>query len=161
METPIKNAHDLKVEIARLKNLEVDQAVALKARFNGPAAIFSTLLSVFPKSPTVDGVKSAGFFDQDFLGLISRVALPFALNKTVFKHSNFIVKTLVGILSQKASHYISEDAVGGIWSKAKSMFSKIMKKKADDDREIIPAYAKYYKEGEAENRQGEAPEYAG
>jgi hypothetical protein len=146
METPIRNVHDLKVEIARLKNLEIDQSVALKARFSSPSAIFSTMLSIFPKSPTVDGVRSAGFFDQDFLGLISRIALPLTLNKTIFKHSNFLVKTLVGILSQKASHYISEDAVGGIWSKAKGLFNQITKKKGD--KEIIPAYSKYYKEGE-------------
>ena len=159
METTIRNVHDLKVEIARLKNLETDQSIALKARFSSPSAIFSTALSIFPKSPTVDGVKSAGFFDQDFLGLISRIALPLTLNRTLFKHSNFLVKTLVGILSQKASHYISEDAVGGIWSKAKGLFSKLTKKKTD--KEIIPAYSKYYQEGEAHNREGEGGVYAG
>lgn len=146
METPIRNVHDLKVEIARLKNLEMDQSVALKARFSSPSAIFSTMLSIFPKSPTIDGVKSAGFFDQDFLGLISRIALPLTLNKTIFRRSNFLVKTLVGLLSQKASHYISEDAVSNIWSKAKGFINKITKKKGDI--EIIPAYSKYYKEGE-------------
>jgi hypothetical protein len=159
METPIKHIHDLKVEIARLKNLEVEQAVALKARFHSPSAILSTAMTLFPKSPTVDGIKGAGFFNQDFLGLISRIALPLTLNKTLFKNSNFIVKTLVGILSQKASHYISGEAVGGVWDKAKSIFSKFTKKK-DDDREIIPAYAKYYKEGEPGNREGEGSDYS-
>lgn len=158
MDTPIKNVTDLKVEIGRLKNLEVEQSVALKARFQGPSAIFSTLLSLFPKSATVDGVKGAGFFDQDFLGLISRIALPFALNKTVFKNSNFIVKTLVGLLSQKASHYISEDSVGGIWGKAKSLFANLTKKK--DDKEIIPGYEKYYEPGANPNHEGEGA-YAG
>ncbi|MFA6083739.1 hypothetical protein [Mucilaginibacter sp.] len=160
METTIRNVHDLKVEIARLKNLEMDQSVALKLRFNSPSAIFSTMLSIFPKSPTIDGVKSAGFFDQDFLGLISRIALPLTLNKTLFKNSNFLVKTLVGLVSQKASHYISEDAVSGIWGKAKAIFNKFTKKK-DDDKEVIPAYSKYYKEGEAHNREGEGGGYAG
>jgi len=155
MEIIIHNANDLKVEIARLKNLEVDQSVALKARFSSPSAIMSTAMSLFPKSPTVDGVKSAGFFSQDFLGLISRIALPLTLNKTLFKNSNFLVKTLVGVLSQKASHYISEDAVTGVWGKAKALFNKFTKKK-DDDREIIPAYSKYYKEGApTENHEGE------
>jgi hypothetical protein len=97
MDILIHNVNDLKVEIARLKNLEVEQAVALKARFSSPAAIFSTAMSLFPKSPTVDGVKNESFFSQDFLGLISRIALPLTLNKTIFKHSNFLVKTLVGI----------------------------------------------------------------
>ena len=160
MDTPINNIHDLKLEIARLKNLETDQAVALRARFAGPSALFSSFLSIFPKSPTVDGVKGASFFDQDFLGLVSRIVLPLTLNKTLFKNSNFLVKTLVGVLSQKASHYISEDAVGGIWGKAKSIFEKFTKKK-DEDKDIIPAYSKYYKEGEAHNRQGEEGAYAG
>ncbi|MBK0380219.1 hypothetical protein [Mucilaginibacter segetis] len=140
MDTPIKNINDLKIEIARLKNLEVEQSVALKLRFNSPSAIFATAMTLFPKSPTVDGVKSAGFFNQDFLGLISRIALPLTLNKTIFKHSNFLVKTLVGLLSQKASHYISEDAVGGIWDKAKALFNKYTKK--------TPEAPAYYTKGE-------------
>lgn len=136
MDILIHNANDLKVEIARMKNLEVEQSVALRARFSSPTAIFSTAMSLFPKSPTVDGVKNESFFSQDFLGLISRIALPLTLNKTLFKNSNFLVKTLVGILSQKASHYISEDSVTGIWDKAKGLFSKFTKKKDED--KVVP-----------------------
>jgi hypothetical protein len=143
MEILIHNVNDLKVEIARLKNLEVEQSVALRARFSSPAAIFSTAMSLFPKSPTVDGVKSESFFSQDFLGLISRIALPLTLNKTIFKHSNFLVKTLVGILSQKASHYISEDSVSGVWGKAKSLFNKFTKKKDEPKEPVaVPVYSK-------------------
>nr|WP_294940762.1 hypothetical protein [uncultured Mucilaginibacter sp.] len=140
MEILIQNANDLKVEIARLKNMEVEQSVALRARFSSPAAIFSTAMSLFPKSPTVDGVKNESFFSQDFLGLISRIALPLTLNKTIFRHSNFLVKTLVGILSQKASHYISEDSVSGVWGKAKALFAKFTKKK-DEGKPVVTAYA--------------------
>jgi hypothetical protein len=81
METPIRNIFELQGEIGRLKNLEVEQAIALKARFSGPSAIFSTVLSLFPKSPTVDGIKGAGFFNQDFLGLVSRFVLTFNLKQ--------------------------------------------------------------------------------
>src|SRR4051812_37659017 len=102
MDTPIRNIFELQTEIGRLKNLEAQQAIALKTRLAGPSAIFSTFMSLFPKSPDTDGVKSAGLFQQDFLGLLSRFVLPITLNKTLFKHSNFIVKALVGILSQKA-----------------------------------------------------------
>ncbi|MET3977648.1 hypothetical protein ABIB62_000215 [Mucilaginibacter sp. UYP25] len=149
METPIRNIFELQGEIGRLKNLEAEQAVALKARFSGPAAIFSTAMSLFPGSSTIDGVKNAGFFQQDFLGLISRFVLPLALNKTLFKHSNFIVKTLVGILSQKASHYVSEDNVVGVWDKAKGLFNNLFKKKEKNETEIlldkddVPAYQAY------------------
>jgi hypothetical protein len=151
MGTPIRNILELQGEIGRLKNLEAQQAVALKARFSGPSAIFTTVLSLFPKSPTVDGIKGAGFFNQDLLGLVSRFALPLALNKTLFRHSNFIVKTLVGILSQKASHYISEDNVSGVWGKAKGLFNNLFKKKDKKDKETgivlekddVPAYQPY------------------
>lgn len=130
METPIRDIQELKSEIARLKNLEVIQSGALKARFSGPGAIFSTVLSLFPgTSSTIDGVKSAGFFKQDFLGLISRFLLPLTLNKTLFRKSNFIVKTIVGILSQKASGYINEESVTSVWDKAKGIFNNLFKKK--------------------------------
>ncbi|AMR31218.1 hypothetical protein A0256_07150 [Mucilaginibacter sp. PAMC 26640] len=160
MEIIVHNIDDLKVEIARLKNLESHQSIALKARFASPSAVMSTAMSLFPKSPTIDGIKHGSFFSQDFLGLISRIALPMTLNKTLFRNSNFLVKTLVGILSQKASHYVSEDAVTGVWDKAKALFGKFTKKK-DVHKEIIPAYAKYYKEGASENHEGEPPAYAG
>ncbi len=151
METPIRNIHELQVEIGRLKNLEAHQSVALKARFSGPAAIFSTVLSLFPGSSTADGVKSASFFNQDFLGLVSRFLLPLTLNKTLFRKSNFIVKTLVGILSQKASHYISEENVSGVWGKAKGVFNNLFKKKKDTaeaeaivpEEDGVPAYQPY------------------
>ena len=108
-------------EIYRLEGIEAEQAAALKTRFSSPGAVFSTLLSLFPKSADNENHKS-GLFHQDFIGLISRLVLPVALNKTLFKNSGFIVKTLVGLLSQKASNYISEDSISGVWDKAKSLF---------------------------------------
>lgn len=141
MDTPIRNTEDLKLEIARLKGIELDQAVELKLRFSSPMAIISTAMSLFPKSPTVDGVKNESFFSQDFVGLLSRIVLPLTLNKTLFRHSNFLVKTLVGILSQKASHYISEDSVQGIWGKAKTLFAKFTQKNTEG-KTPVTAYAK-------------------
>jgi hypothetical protein len=126
MDISINNASELKAEIARLKMIREEQSIAIKARFSSPSAVFSTLFSIFPKS---DGTKGSGFFSQDIFGLLSRVLLPLTLNKTIFKNSNFLVKTLIGFLSQKASHFISEDSVTGIWGKVKSLFEK--KKPAD------------------------------
>ena len=125
MQLPIKNIDDLRIEISRLRGVEKEQSIALSKRFNTPSALFSTLLSLFPKSPVADGEKSQGFFNQDIVGLISRFILPFTLNKTIFRHSGFIVKTLVGIVSQKVSHFITEDSLIGLWDKVKTIFSKI------------------------------------
>lgn len=122
MDVSIKNSNDLKAEIVRLQLLKQEQGDAIKARFSSPAATFSTLYSLFPK-PGGDGSRNS-IFNQDFLGVLSRILLPLTLNKTIFRHSNFVVKALVGFLSQKASHFISEDAVVGLWGKVKSIFDK-------------------------------------
>ena len=111
MTAPIKNITDLRMEINRLRGVEQEQSIAISKRFNTPSALFSTLLSLFPKSPVQDGEKSQGFFNQDIVGLISRFILPFTLNKTIFRHSNIIIKTLVGIVSQRVSHFITEDSL--------------------------------------------------
>jgi hypothetical protein len=120
MDLHIRNIDDLRSEISRLKDVKQQQEIALGERFSGPGAIFSTVMSLFPKSAATDAFKG-----QDLVGLLSRIALPFALNKTVFRNSNFLVKTIVGLVSQKASHFISEDSVSGLVDKAKSLLSKI------------------------------------
>jgi len=120
----IRNSTDLKAEIYRLESVSKEQGDALKVHFSSPGAIFSTIFSMIFKPSTEDDEKSGGIFSQDFLGLISRFVLPLALNKTLFRNSNFIVKALVGLVSQKASHYISEDSVGNIWHKIKDAFDE-------------------------------------
>ncbi|MDB5151938.1 MAG: hypothetical protein JWR54_689 [Mucilaginibacter sp.] len=126
MDTSIKNISDLKAEIARLHIVKEQQRTALKARFNTPSALFHTIISLYPKSH--DGDSKSSIFNQDFFGLLSRILLPLTLNKTLFRNSNFVIKALVGFLSQKASHFISEDSVTGLWGKLKSMFAKKDKK---------------------------------
>jgi hypothetical protein len=119
----IRNVDDLHSQIARLSFLKQQQKAAIGERFNSPSAVFLTALSIFPKSSATNNLKS-----QDIFGLLSRIVLPFALNKTLFRHSNFIVKALVGFASQKASRFISEESVAGVWDKAKGIFDKFTKK---------------------------------
>jgi hypothetical protein len=123
MDIPIRNINDLREEIDRLKGLEIEQGMALGDRFKSPGAIFSTIFSIFSGRPNADGTKNS-FWDQDIVGVISRFLLPFTLNKTLFRNSNFIVKTLVGLVSQKASHFITEDSVVALWDKVKGLFNK-------------------------------------
>jgi hypothetical protein len=122
MDMSIKNSSDLKAEIIRLRALNQQQSLELKARVNTPSALFHTIVSLFPKFQR-DGSKS-NILNQDFFGILSRILLPLTLNKTLFRNSNFLVKAVVGFLSQKASHFISEDSVVGVWNKVKSMFEK-------------------------------------
>jgi hypothetical protein len=127
IDTPIYNHADLQNEILRLHALEQEQRLALKQRFSSVSATFSSVVSVFSGSGE-ESSKGGGIFNQDLVGLLSRIVLPFTLNKTLFRHSGFLMKTLVGLVSQKASHYISEDSVISIWDKAKGLFTNFLKK---------------------------------
>ena len=137
MDVSIRNISDLRDEILRLKGQERDQSVAIGLRFKNFSSTISTLGSLFPRSISADGI-STSFFDQDLVGLISRFVLPFTLNKTIFRHSGFLVKALVGLVSQKASHFISEDSVMGLWDKVKHLFDKKEKKAKNPERNVIP-----------------------
>lgn len=143
MDVPIKNISDLRGEIYRLKELEREQSVAISQRFTSFSATLSTLASLFPKLVSADG-KTSSFFEQDIVGLISRFVLPFTLNKTIFRNSNFIIKTLVGIVSQKASHFISEDSLVGLWDKVKHLFAAKEKKAKNPERNTIPPLSETY-----------------
>ncbi|MDP9047967.1 MAG: hypothetical protein M3N14_07505 [Bacteroidota bacterium] len=100
----------------------------LKQRFSSPSAIFASLYSLFSGSPASDGAPKHNIFDQDFVALISRILLPFTLNKTLFRNSGFIVKAIVGLVSQKASGFINEKSVTSIWDRAKSVVAHLINK---------------------------------
>jgi hypothetical protein len=138
MDLPIRNINDLRAEIFRIKELEREQSFALGQRFKSPTALFLSIKSLFPRSLNPDGTKSPGFFDQDMVGIISRFVLPFTLNKTIFRHSNFVIKTLVGLVSQKASHFITEDSVTGIWDKVTSLFKSKAKSDVPTPQSVPP-----------------------
>ena len=143
MDLPIRNVTDLRLEIDRLRGLEQQQSIAIGRRFSSPSATLSTIFSLFSGSPAADGTKSSSFFDQDIVGLLSRFILPFTLNKTIFRNSNFLIKTLVGLVSQKASHFITEDSVAGVWDKIKTLFHR----KEDEEtpgHKGVPSFSETY-----------------
>ena len=122
--TTIKTSWELREEIVRLQEMEQLQGAALKARVSSPGALFSTVYTLFPKTQHVPGESRGNLFNQDFVSIISRFLIPLTLNKTLFKNSGFIVKALVGLVSQKASGYVNEEAVVGVWDKVKGLFGK-------------------------------------
>ncbi|MDB5086820.1 MAG: hypothetical protein JWR09_814 [Mucilaginibacter sp.] len=150
MDAPIKNIDDLRSEIYRLKGLEQEQSVAIGMRFSSFSATLSTLYSLFPKIAGIGGEKAKGFFEQDIVGLISRFVLPFMLNKTIFRNSNFLIKSLVGLISQKASHFISEESIMAVWDKIKILFAAKEKKEKKEkrgknpERNTIPPLSETY-----------------
>lgn len=134
MDIPVNNINDLRSEIIRLEKLKQQQEMDLKKRYNSPSSVFSAAFSLFNKSG--DPKAASKFFTPDIIGLVSRFVLPITLNKTLFKGSNVLVKTLVGLVSQKASAFINDDAVHSIWDKAKGLLSKVKlgkKKKGEEE----------------------------
>lgn len=131
MDVSIKNITDLQEEIARIRVIEARQGEELGKRFSSPSAIFASIMSLLNSGNRNDGDEHPGIFNQDFFGLLSRIVLPVTLNKTLFKRSNFLVKTLVGLVSQKASNYISGDAIHGLWDKVKSVAFSVLKNKPE------------------------------
>lgn len=128
MIVPVKSIHDLRNEIVRLETLNVQQEAAIKQRFSSPSTIYKTLLSVFPKSSgstTGKPLNVKGLFSQDIIGALSNFLLPLTLNKTLFRGSGFITRSIVTYLSKRASGYINHDSVTSGWDKFKTMVSNV------------------------------------
>lgn len=123
----INNINDLRNEIARLRVVKNEQEAAIKQHFSSPSAIISTVMSGFGG----DSSKGGFFKADDLISLVSRFVLPFALNKTFFRHSNFIVKAIVGVLSQSASGFINEKSLASVWDKIKAIIPQKWTKKQD------------------------------
>lgn len=119
MSVQITSIDNLRLEIARLKGLEQEQAIAIRQHFSSTRAIFSTILSLFPKFSLTEKPGDAGS-GIDIIQLISSFVLPFTLNKTLFRRSNFLIKALVRLASQRASQYINKKNLGFVWDKIKS-----------------------------------------
>jgi hypothetical protein len=141
MDVPIKNIDDLRAEILRLKDTEQEQSAAITKRFSSLSSVLLTISSIFPRGNAAEGTK--GFFEQDIVSLLSRIVLPFTLNKTIFRHSNFLVKALVGIVSQKASNFINEETIVNLWDKAKGLFQSKKEEETPEHR-AIPALSETY-----------------
>jgi hypothetical protein len=148
MEPVINNISDLRAEIELLRASKHVQEEAIKSHFSSPAAIFHTVTSWFKSSPSNDrsvtGILGGG---QDMVSLISRFVLPFVLNKTLFRGSNFIIKAIVGVVSQQASGFINEKSVASVWGKLKSVIPNLMPKKKVKKVPVdygIPPYSESY-----------------
>src|SRR3569833_1439307 len=113
MVVSISNIEELRVELVCLRLVKAEQGKAIARRFNSPMTSLATLYTMFPREEGVEDKNS--IFNQDFFGLLSRILLPLTLNKTLFRNSNFLIKGLVSLVSQKASLLINEDSVMGLW----------------------------------------------
>jgi len=136
MDTVIYNISDLRDEIERLKVSKKVQEEAIAHRFKSPLAIFHTATSLFKRPPK--GNQAGGIFSggEDIVSLLSRFLLPMLLNKTVFRSSNFIIKTIVGLLSQQASGFINEQSLVALWDKIKTTIPHVTSSKGKSKKVV-------------------------
>jgi len=120
MDVIIKNRDDLKLEIARLKGIRSEQETNIKQHFSSPRAILGTITSLFKRKES-DNLSGFTLPGKDITAWISKLLIPLTLNKTLFRKSNFIVKSLVGLLSQKAAGVVNDKTVSSLWDKVKGV----------------------------------------
>lgn len=140
MNTLIRNRSDLRTEIFRLQQAKLEKQIALKQHFHSPGAVISTVFGLIGsggQSKSDDKEPK-----EDWVGFLSRFIIPLVLNKTLFRGSGFIMKALVGLVSQKAANYVSTDTVTGIWDKAKGLVGGLFSKKPKP----APSYRKIKKD---------------
>lgn len=129
MDAVIYNIIDLREEINRLKTVKKVQEEAIASHFKSPAALFHTVTSWFTGSASKGNLGGIFGTGQDIVSLVSRFVLPLILNKTLFRSSNFLIKALVGIVSQQASGFINEKSVISVWDKVMSLIQNVIPKK--------------------------------
>ncbi|MEO6520088.1 MAG: hypothetical protein ABIN91_00290 [Mucilaginibacter sp.] len=125
MDVTIKNQTDLKLEIVRLKGITSQQETSIKQRFNSPRAILGTITSLF-KGKNAGTLTLPG---KDITAWLSKFLLPLTLNKTLFRKSSFLVKSLIGLLSHKASGLVNDKTVSTLWDKVKDILPNTLVQK--------------------------------
>lgn len=120
----ITNKEELREEIAKLRMIDDEQSEGLALRFNSPSAAFASMMSLFPSQRSKRR--------QDPVTLVARVLLPLTLNKTLFRHSNFLTRVVGGFAAQKAAGLVTEQRMESVWHSMRSIFYKLFHKKSTE-----------------------------
>jgi hypothetical protein len=124
----IANSQELKAEIARLKAASHEQGLEIKTRFKNPKAIVQTIGSLLPATTDAIGNTRPGYLHPDLLKLASRFLIPFALNKTIFRNSNFLIKMVVDLVSQKAANQVTTAGTEKLIGEGRSVLTNLWRK---------------------------------
>ncbi|SOD19797.1 hypothetical protein [Pedobacter xixiisoli] len=123
----IKSLAELHLEISRVKTDYQFKETQLKADAKSYIKQFSpiNLIKDFLNPQSI--MK----FDEktNLSGSIMSLILPMFLNKTVFRGSGFITKSIAALVSGKIGKSLDAESLTGIFSKAKSLFSSFTSKK--------------------------------
>jgi len=122
MQTAITNIDELRTEIERLRLKKQFQKNELKQHFNSPLSTFNAIRLLFHR----DKKDIKPFTSHaDIFTWLSKTALPFTLNKTLFRKSSIIIKWLVRMLSRKVAPQINKKSVNSFWEKLRSFIPRL------------------------------------
>lgn len=123
----IKSLAELQLEISQLKNEYLLKEVQLKEDAKTYIKQFSPI-NLIKNFLTP---KSLSKLDEqtNISGTIMSFLLPMFLNKTVFRGSGFITKSIAALVSGKVGKSLDVDSLSGIFNGVKSFFTK--RKKTD------------------------------
>lgn len=124
----IKSLVELQLEISRVKSEYLFKETQLKEDTKAYIKQFSplNLIKDFFSPKTL--FKLDG--QTNLSGSIMSLVLPMFLNKTVFRGSGFLTKSIAALVSGKVGKSLDAESLTGIFNKVKSLFTS--KKKKND-----------------------------
>lgn len=131
----IKSLAELEIEISRvkvdyqLKETQLKEDAKTYIKQFSPINLIKNFLN--PQSLTKFDEKT------NISGTIMSFLLPLFLNKTVFRGSGFLTKSLAALVSGKVGKSLDAESITGLFSKAKSLFTSLTSKRKKADVNFV------------------------
>lgn len=131
----IKSLAELQVEISRVKVTYQLKETQLKDDAKAYIKQFSplNLIKDFLNPQSLKKLDDK----TNLSGSIMSLVLPLLLNKTVFRGSGFITKSIAALVSGKIGKSLDAESLTGLFTKAKSLFSSFTSKKKKADVNFV------------------------
>ncbi|MFN0256032.1 hypothetical protein [Pedobacter ureilyticus] len=131
----IKSLAELQVEISRVKVTYQLKETQLKDDTKAYIKQFSplNLIKDFLNPQSLKKLDDK----TNLSGSIMSLVLPLLLNKTVFRGSGFITKSIAALVSGKIGKSLDAESLTGLFTKAKSLFSSLTSKKKKTDVNFV------------------------
>jgi hypothetical protein len=142
----IQNIADLQIHIRDLEFQKAEHEIylhqkveSLKEKIALPLKFYKRITGMISGKPnsSKDGILD-GDHKPDWINLLARVGIPFALNKLIFRKSGFIIKTLISLFSQSAITSVNKNNLASWVDKISGFIKSNTKKKRVLDYGIPP-----------------------
>jgi len=136
MKTKISNVTELQAEIARLKNIKVEQEAflefqvsLLKDKVTKPFHFFQQLFSFIPGADLLNKIGTQSSTQEDWLSKSLRIGLPFLVNRVFFRKAGYIKRIVMGLLSSQAAGLLNKERLAHAIDAVTTWIKKAPKKK--------------------------------